>query len=43
MKSFWKSLSIFLLGGVLGTAFGIAVGFFIFPVSCFRRRPRRKA
>ena len=31
MKSFWKSVSIFLLGGVLGTAFGIAVGFFIFP------------
>jgi hypothetical protein len=31
MKSFWKSVSIFLLGGVLGTAFGIAVGFFVFP------------
>jgi hypothetical protein len=31
MKSFWKSLAIFLVGGVLGTAFGIAVGFFIFP------------
>lgn len=31
MKSFWKSLLIFLLGGVLGTTFGIAVGIFVFP------------
>ena len=27
----WKSVSLFLLGGILGTAFGIAVGFFAFP------------
>ena len=27
----WRSISIFLAGGVLGTAFGVAVGFFVFP------------
>ena len=27
----WRSIAIFLIGGVLGTAFGIAVGFFAFP------------
>jgi hypothetical protein len=31
MRSFWKSVSIFLVGGVLGTGFGVAVGIFIFP------------
>ena len=31
MRSFWKGLSIFLVGGVLGTGFGLAVGIFIFP------------
>jgi Electron transfer DM13 len=31
MKSFWKSVLVFCLGGLFGTAFGIAVGFFIFP------------
>jgi hypothetical protein len=31
MRSFWKSVAIFILGGVLGTAFGVAVGLFIFP------------
>ena len=29
--SFWKGFGLFLLGGMLGTAFGIAVGFFAFP------------
>lgn len=27
----WRAVSIFLIGGVLGTAFGVAVGFFVFP------------
>ena len=27
----WRWLSVFLLGGVLGTAFGVALGFFFFP------------
>ena len=31
MTSFWKAVSIFMLGGLLGTGFGVAVGFFLFP------------
>jgi hypothetical protein len=31
MKGFWRSLAIFLFGGVLGTGFGVALGFFLFP------------
>jgi hypothetical protein len=31
MKSFWRGIAIFLIGGILGTVFGIAVGFFLFP------------
>ena len=31
MNKLWRGISIFILGGVLGTGFGIAVGFFIFP------------
>ena len=27
----WRSIAIFLVGGVLGTGFGVAVGFFAFP------------
>ena len=27
----WRWLSIFLFGGVLGAAFGVALGFFLFP------------
>ncbi len=27
----WRSLVIFLFGGILGTAFGVAVGFFAYP------------
>jgi len=27
----WRFLAIFLLGGLLGTAFGVALGFFAFP------------
>jgi hypothetical protein len=31
MRRFWRGLMIFLLGGVLGTGFGVALGFFLFP------------
>ena len=31
MKAPWRTLAIFLLGGVLGTGFGVALGFFAFP------------
>lgn len=31
MRGFWKGLAIFLLGGVLGTGLGVAIGFFAFP------------
>jgi hypothetical protein len=31
MRRFWRGVLIFLFGGVLGTAFGVALGFFIFP------------
>jgi hypothetical protein len=31
MRRFWRGLMIFLLGGVLGTGFGVAMGFFLFP------------
>lgn len=31
MRGFWRGVAIFLLGGILGTGFGVAVGFFAFP------------
>lgn len=31
MRNIWRSIAIFLFGAIVGTAFGIAVGFFIFP------------
>ena len=31
MNRFWRALAIFLLGGVLGTGFGVALGFFVYP------------
>ena len=31
MPRFWRSIAIFLLGGILGTGFGVALGFFLFP------------
>src|SRR5262245_20061468 len=31
MRSFWKSVSFFFVGGLLGTGFGVALGIFIFP------------
>lgn len=27
----WRWLAVFLMGGVIGTAFGVALGFFLFP------------
>jgi len=31
MNRLWRGIAIFVLGGALGTGFGIALGFFIFP------------
>jgi hypothetical protein len=31
MRGFWRGLVIFLFGGVFGTGFGAALGFFFFP------------
>lgn len=31
MRRIWRGLAIFLLGGILGTGFGVALGFFLFP------------
>lgn len=31
MRGFWRGLAIFCLGGMLGTGFGVALGFFFFP------------
>ena len=31
MRNFWRGLAIFFLGGILGTGFGVALGFFLFP------------
>ncbi|HEY8268792.1 MAG TPA: DM13 domain-containing protein [Xanthobacteraceae bacterium] len=31
MRGFWRGLAIFILGGLLGTGFGVALGFFFFP------------
>jgi hypothetical protein len=31
MRQFWRSAKIFLVGGILGTGFGVALGFFFFP------------
>ena len=30
-RRFWRGVLIFSLGGVLGTGFGVALGFFLFP------------
>ncbi len=31
MRGIWRILVVFLFGGVLGTGFGVALGFFLFP------------
>lgn len=31
MRGIWRGLAIFLFGGLLGTGFGVALGFFLFP------------
>ncbi len=31
MRGIWKTIAVFLLGGILGTGFGVALGFFFFP------------
>jgi len=31
MRGIWRGIAIFFLGGVLGTGFGVALGFFFFP------------
>ena len=31
MRRLWQGIAIFFLGGVLGTGFGVALGFFFFP------------
>ncbi len=31
MRRIWRAFAIFLLGGVLGTAFGVAAGIFFYP------------
>ena len=31
MRGFWRGFAIFLFGGALGTGFGVALGFFLFP------------
>src|SRR5215510_6038041 len=31
MRGFWRGLVIFVVGGLLGTTFGVALGFFFFP------------
>ena len=31
MQRYWRSIAIFLFGGILGTGFGVALGFFFFP------------
>lgn len=31
MRNLWRGIAVFLLGGVLGTGLGVAIGFFAFP------------
>jgi hypothetical protein len=31
LRRFWRAIAIFFLGGIFGTGFGVALGFFFFP------------
>jgi hypothetical protein len=31
MRRLWRAIALVLLGGVVGTGFGVALGFFLFP------------
>lgn len=31
MKGFWRAVALLFVGGILGTGFGVAVGFFAYP------------
>jgi hypothetical protein len=31
MHNIWRAIAIFCLGGIVGTGFGVALGFFLFP------------
>jgi electron transfer DM13 len=31
LRRLWRALAIFFLGGIFGTGFGVALGFFLFP------------
>jgi Electron transfer DM13 len=31
LRRLWRALAIFFLGGIVGTGFGVALGFFLFP------------
>lgn len=31
MRRFWRGILIFVFGGIVGTGFGVALGFFLFP------------
>jgi hypothetical protein len=31
MRRFWRGIAIFFLGGIIGTGFGVVLGFFFFP------------
>jgi ABC-type antimicrobial peptide transport system permease subunit len=40
MRGIRRALALTFFSGILGTTFGVALGFFLFPSSFRRRRPR---